>query len=204
MIQTVDEYLQAVGAWGYLVLGLAACLEYLVPPVPGDVTTILGGAYAVRAGHSALFVYLCLNFGSFVGIWGTWGMGTFLGRRLDSGSRLLPGMSPERLQALRQRMQRHGTWLLMANRFLPSFRAVLVIAAGAANIPLRRTLFYGMISALAWNALLLSVGMAIGANAERIETFFSTWRTAGIVLVVAIALAFGAHATWRRWRSIAR
>ena len=103
-----------------------------------------------------------------------------------------------RTQAL---MRERGGWLLVTNRFLPSFRSVLFVAAGAAGVPLWRTLLLGTVSAALFNALLLGAGVAVGDNAEAIAAFLRTFRTASILGVAVVALLFLARFLWRRGRA---
>ena len=51
MVEFLDNLISNIGLLGLLVLGLAAAVEYVVPPFPGDTITLLGGVYAVRGEH---------------------------------------------------------------------------------------------------------------------------------------------------------
>jgi membrane protein DedA with SNARE-associated domain len=164
---------------------------------------LLGGAYAMRADRSLLLVMVALTAGSLAGITLTWRAGLALGVRLATfppEQRVL-GVSAGRLQAAQVVMRQRGGWLLVVNRFLPSFRAVVFVAAGASGVPLSRALLLGGLSALAWNALLVSAGVAIGENAERIDTFFSTYRQVAFALLGLGGLALVARWLWRRRRA---
>ena len=48
MVEYLDNLIAHIGLLGLLVLGLAAAVEYVVPPFPGDTITLLGGVYAGR------------------------------------------------------------------------------------------------------------------------------------------------------------
>lgn len=204
MLEFLDTWLRAVGPVGYLVLAAAALLEYVVPPVPGDTVTLLGGAYAASSDRSLLLVLAALTAGSLVGMAITWRVGLAVGARLSTlppEQKVLGFFSAGQLQKAQALMRSRGGWLLVVNRFLPSFRAVVFVAAGASGVPLSRALFLGGLSALAWNALLVSVGVAIGQNAQRIDTFVSTYRQAAYVIVAVVAAGFLARWAWRRRRS---
>ncbi|MEW5743296.1 MAG: VTT domain-containing protein [Myxococcota bacterium] len=203
MLELVDVWLRAVGPVGYPVLAVAALVEYVFPPFPGDTVALLGGAYAAAGERPLVLVMLALTVGSLLGITMTWRAGLALGVRLSTfpPERRVLGVPAARLQAAQGLMRSRGSWLLVVNRFLPSFRAVVFLAAGASGVPLSRALVLGGISALAWNALLVSVGVAIGENAQRIDAFVSTWRQAAYtalgVVLVGVLLRF----LWRRRRT---
>lgn len=201
-----EAFIQLLGAWGYPGLGVAALIEYLFPPFPGDTLAVLGGAWAGREGRSVVLVHLALTAGSVVGMALTWRLGRSLAGKLrhaPEGSRVL-GLPVGQVRRAQTLMRERGGWLLVANRFLPSFRSVLFVAAGAADVPLGRTLALGTISAVLFNALLVGVGVAVGDNAEVIAEFLRTFRTASLVGVAALAGLFLARFLWRRARAQSR
>jgi membrane protein DedA with SNARE-associated domain len=198
-----DAFIQTLGAWGYPGLGLAALIEYVFPPFPGDTVVVLGGAWAEREYRSLLLVELVLTLGSVAGMALTWRLGRSLSERIrlaPEGSRLL-GLQVGQIRKTQALMRDRGGWLLLANRFLPSFRSVLFVAAGAADVPLWRTLALGTVSAVLFNTLLLAVGVAVGDNAEAIADFLRTFRTASIIGVGVLALMFLGRFLWRRGRA---
>ena len=201
-----DAFIQTLGAWGYPGLGLAALIEYVFPPFPGDTVVVLGGAWAEREYRSLVLVELVLMAGSLLGMASTWRLGRSLSDRIrqaPEGSRLL-GLQVGQIRRAQTLMRARGGWLLLANRFLPSFRSVLFVAAGASDVPLWRTLALGAVSAVAFNTVLLSVGVVVGDNAERIADFLRTFRTASIAAVAFVAVLFLARFLWRRARAQSR
>ena len=151
-------------------------------------------------------MHLVLTLGSVLGMAATWRLGKGLSGRIrhaPEGSRLL-GLEVGQIRKAQTLMRTRGGWLLIANRFLPSFRAVLFVAAGAADVPLWRTLFLGTISAAAFNAVLLSAGVAIGDNAEKIADFLRTFRTASLIAVALVAMVLLARFLWQRRQAKSR
>jgi membrane protein DedA with SNARE-associated domain len=203
VVHHIDSLIQSLGPFGYLVLGLAALIEYLFPPFPGDSITLLGGAYVARDERSMPLVILALTLGSMGGIAVTWLLGFAIAGKvstLDENKTIL-GLKVGQLRKAQALMLEKGAWLLVSNRFIPSFRAIVFVAAGASGVPLSRALFLGVVSALAWNTLLVTVGFTFGDNAERIERFFVTYRNTALVLVGLVALGLVARALWRRSRA---
>lgn len=199
----IDALMRALGPAGYVVLGFAALVEYVFPPFPGDTITLLGGAWVARGERSMPLVIVALTAGSVVGIAATWRVGLAIGGKvatLDPKRRVL-GLEVEQLRRAQALMREKGTWLLAINRFLPSFRALLFIAAGAAGVPLPRALMLGVASALAWNTMLVAVGLTVGDNAERIETFFFHYRAAALSVTGVVLALFIGRFFWRRRRA---
>ncbi len=202
MQQDLDQLMEILGAWGYLALGAAALVEYLFPPFPGDTVALLGGAWAARDERSIILVHLILTLGSAVGIAITWRLGRALASRISlapPGSRLL-GLEVGQIHRAQRLMREKGDWVLLSNRFLPSFRSVLFVAAGAAEVPLWRALALGLVSAAVFNGILLAVGVMVGVNAERISDFFHQFRVASLTGLGVAALLVGGRFLWQRGR----
>lgn len=195
-----DAFLRTLGAWGYPLLGLAALIEYVFPPFPGDTVTVIGGAWAGREDRSVVLLHLVLTLGSVLGFTAMWRVGKSVGARTKDaadGSKIF-GFDVEQVRKAQELMHRRSTSLLLLNRFLPSFRSVVFLAAGAADVSLVKTVTLGAVSAAVFNALLIFVGVTIGDNAEKLATFFSRFRTASFVLLGIIVLVFCARWLWRR------
>jgi membrane protein DedA with SNARE-associated domain len=199
MLEAFDALVRSVGPWGALLLGVAALLEYVVPPFPGDTVTLLGGAYVARGEHPLVLVLGALVLFSLVGMAATWRLGRALGHRVDAAKDgpLAFGLTHEQVRRAQALMRTRGDWVLVLNRFMPSFRAVVFVAAGASGVPLRRVLALGSASALAWNGLLLVIGANVGANAEALEAWLTRYRTTSLALC---AVALAAFLAWRWWK----
>jgi membrane protein DedA with SNARE-associated domain len=199
MVESIDHFIRTLGMAGLLVLGLAAMVEYVVPPFPGDTITLLGGVYAVRGDHPWPLVFLVVTAGSVAGAAINYWFGHWLARRFEKNPhKSWFGLTHAELEAAQAKMRRGGPWLLLVNRFLPGIRGIIFIAAGAARMPRRNALLLGAISAMAHNGLVLAIGHAVGGNLERLETLVARYQLAVVVLVVIGALAVLVRALARR------
>lgn len=192
MIEQINAWIVALGPWAYPILALSACLEYVIPPIPGDLIGVLGGTYIHSGDKSAATLLALLTFGSAIGIVIAWTFGRSLGDRIDAlkeGERLF-GVAASDIAKVRARVQKNGTWLLLANRAILSFRAVIVVVAGASGLTLLRTFTCAIISSLVWNSFLLWVGVTIGRNAHGIDAFMSKLTRVGLALLVVVVAIF--------------
>jgi membrane protein DedA with SNARE-associated domain len=204
MIEWLDALLREAGLLGLLVVFVAAALEYVFPPFPGDTATVFGGVFAVRAGFGVPLVFAVLMAGSLLGAAIDYAFGLWLGRRMDAQphrERHLRFITREQLHAWERRFRERAVWWLVANRFLPGIRGPIFFAAGLARVPVARALLWGGVSALLWNALLFAAGYAVGGQAEALERLVRTYsRGATLVLGAAFALWAG-RAVLRRIRA---
>lgn len=200
MVESIDNFIMALGLAGLLVLGLAAMLEYVVPPFPGDTVTLLGGVYAVRGDQPWPLVLLVVTAGSVAGAAINYWFGRWLARKFEANPKAkIFGITHRRLEEVQARMRRSGPWLLLVNRFLPGIRGVIFIAAGAAHIPRSNALLLGAVSALAHSGLVLAIGAAVGGNLEQLESMMARYQQAvvGLVLIGVLAVAIRALARRR-------
>lgn len=186
---------------GTVVLFLSSLIEYVFPPFPGDVITLFGTWLVVQGHWSFAFALGLVTLGSVCGAAADYGVGVLLGRRLDrlpseSEVRRWTPLTREKYLLLNRRFLRHGAAYILINRFLPGIRAFFFVVAGAARMGLGKVLLYATISAVAWNAAILGVGYAVGANWERLRSLFASYTTA--VWCILGGLAIVAALVWLR------
>ena len=193
-----------------LLLALASLVEYVFPPFPGDTGTVAGAVLVVTSGLSLPGMLVATLIGSLAGAAIDFHVGVLLARTADGkvpstrfASRLarsaLVRQALDGAERSSRAFARWGEVAIALNRFLPGIRAFLFVAAGMGNMRFARVMFFAAISALLWNALLVSAGVALGANLDRIESVFRTFGlVAWIVLGVAGALLLVRWAIRRR------
>ncbi|MCL2626772.1 MAG: DedA family protein [Cystobacterineae bacterium] len=205
LMELADSWVQSLGPWGYALLALAALLEYVFPPFPGDSVVALGGAWAWRTSQSWLGVWAVVTLGNVLGIGLQHRLGCVIARRAQGeaggwGLKKLRawGLTEERLAAMQESIRKHSVALLLANRFLPSLRALVFLAAGASGIPLKKTLSWGILGSLAWSAFILGLGAWLGGNAERMLRLLERYQTLAAWALGAALVFWVCYKLWRR------
>jgi membrane protein DedA with SNARE-associated domain len=175
---------------GLGLLLLSACIEYLFPPFPGDMITVFGAFLVVRHGWSAPAVFGAVTAGSVVGFMLDYALGRWLGRTEERWSRGRLAKVRPKIDHLIERFARHGGLYLAINRFIPSLRGLFFVAAGMARLPWHHVLVFGTLSALAWNALLLALGLTVGKSWDELRAAFETYGLVfyGIAIFFIVAL----------------
>lgn len=148
----------------YLVVGLAAAIENIVPPIPADVMIVLGAAVGGAGGARPELIFLSVwvgNVGSAMLVYAAgrrYGAGFFAGR---FGRFLL---APAQVQALGAAYRRFGFPIIFFSRFLPVFRPIVPVFAGIARIgPFVTGIPLAFASAI-WYGLLVFLGTLAGEN----------------------------------------
>lgn len=181
----------------YLVIGVFAGLENLVPPVPADMVALAGGFLAGR-GVTDPWV-------SFLVVWlanvGTALLTYALGRRYGPGffagrvGRMI--LQPGQLSRLAAFYGRYGASVIFVSRFLPGFRAVVPVFAGTSGLAFLRTAVPITLASALWYGGVVYLGATAGENWEAIR---GAVETSGRWLAVA-AGAFFLLVGWWWWRT---
>jgi membrane protein DedA with SNARE-associated domain len=182
------------GPLGYAVLGLAAMVEYIFPPLPGDAITLFGAFLAATAGYHPALVWVALWVGSMIGGMGAYAFGRHLSKsKTGEYPRLLRGKKTKAaLRAIEERFEKHGAIALALNRFVPALRGFFFIGAGIARLPAAKVFLWGGLSAAVWNVLILVVGYLVGNNWDRLETLATRY---AIIVFAVIGAAIAAAVT---------
>jgi len=148
---------------GYGFLFLSSYAENLFPPAPGDTFTVIGAILTGRGQLSFLPAYLSTLLGSVCGFMTCYAIGRKWGRDWFRGKR---GrfFSSEHLERVENWFGRYGLWVLVFNRFLSGFRAVVSFAAGMAAMDAGRVFLLALVSCAVWNGLLMGLGLWAGGH----------------------------------------
>lgn len=181
----------------YVVLGLAAAIENIIPPVPADVVVLFGGLLAGRGTANPWLVFLAVWLCNVAGALLVYYAGVRFGPGFFSGRIGRMILHPGQVQRLSQFYQRFGIGVVFVSRFLPMFRAVVPVFAGVSRLGFWRTAPPLAAASALWYGALVYVGAVAGRNWEQlIETFRSigAWFW-GIAVLAAAAVV------WWWWKS---
>ena len=176
----------------YLLIFSMAFIENLFPPSPSDVMIVLGGALVGigRVGYAP--VLLCATAGSVAGFMLMYKIGDWFGDHiLEQGK--ISFIRVETVHKVEEWFRKHGYWVIVVNRFLTGTRAVVSFFAGMSEMSFSVTTLLCAVSALAWNAILVTSGYALGQNWQEIEVYLSTYSQVVTGLVILVAIGVGAR-----------
>jgi membrane protein DedA with SNARE-associated domain len=206
VVPVLDEFLHTLEYgpqyWAYALVGAAAAIEYVFPPIPGDTVALFAVALAVRAQLHWVFVYLAMTLGALVGGLAAWGFGVWLANNEENWPSFLKTTGATRaLDAVRRGYEQHGAMYLVGNRFLPALRAFFFVGAGLSRMNAGPVIVFGGISAALWNALLMLVGYAVGNNWDVLRDLAERYAVATLVLVVVAVAGLVARFVWDNKRA---
>jgi membrane protein DedA with SNARE-associated domain len=182
----------------YLVIGLGAAIENIIPPVPADTFVLLGGFLAAQGRASPLLVFLATwtaNVGSALGVYA-------LARRYGSAFFQTPLghwlLHPRQIHQIGVFYARWGVPAIFVSRFLPGLRAVVPVFAGLTGVPFRRLAPPLALASALWYGLIVYAGALLGDNWATVVRAFE--RISGVFLWVALPLLAAVVVWWLRSR----
>lgn len=187
-LEEIIHYLQTLDPM--LVYGLLfgiAFFENIFPPSPSDMLIVFGGTLIGLGRVGFVETLLSATAGSTAGFVVMYKIGDWFGDHILEQQKL-KFIPIEAVRKVEEWFRKYGYWIIVVNRFLTGTRAVVSFFAGMSELNLLKTTVLCFVSALAWNAILVTSGDLLGQNWERIEFYLETYSefVTGIVVVVLL------------------
>ena len=190
MLQEILTYISTLDTgYVYLILFFFAFIENVFPPSPSDVVVIIGATLISSTSAGFIPILLITSIGSALGFILMYLVGNFFGDNiLRSGK--LKFISPESLDSTSKWFNKYGYYLILVNRFLPGTRSVISFFTGIHKLKVSKTFLFALISAFAWNVVIIFMGMELGKNVALIDKYLSTYSTIIILLTAVVIFIF--------------
>jgi len=197
----VDDFLErmlGLPPWlTYVLLGLGAALENVVPAVPADTFVALGGLLSAVGMLDARVVFLSTWLCNVSSALVMYRLGYKHGRRFFEdgiGRRLL---APHQLARMETFYARWGLWAIFFTRFLPGLRAIVPVFAGVTQTGVVPVAIPLVAASAIWYGGLVWLGLLFGRNLPLLGTLLGRMNNAlGAVAVVLVAIL-----GWWWWRT---
>ena len=178
--------------WSYLVVFAIAAIDAFFPAVPSEATAIAAGVVAGAGGLSVELTILCAAAGAIVGDNISFGIGHFLGARVER--RFFSGEKAQRrLQWAQRTLDERGPYLIVIARFIPGGRTATTFTAGfVETFPWRRFLVFDTLAGVIWGSYTVLLGYFGGRTFEE-EPWKGLLLAFGIALVVTAVIEVVRH-----------
>lgn len=172
----------------YVAVLLISFIENLFPPFPSDVVVVFAGSLVAMGQGSGVLTVLLATVGSTAGFFVMYRIGAALDVKVIETGRIR-FISLDLVHRVEHWFRHYGYWVIVANRFLAGTRAVVAFGAGMSHMHIAPTTLLSAVSALAWNIILVYLGVALGENWRDITVYLTTYSKAvSIILGVALIL----------------
>jgi membrane-associated protein len=167
--------------WSYLIVFAIAMLDAFFPIVPSEATAIAAGVVAGTGGLSVELVIVAAALGAIVGDNISFGIGHFLGHRVER--RFFSGeKAQKRLRWAQKMLDERGGYLIVVARFIPGGRTATTFTAGfVETFPWHRFLRFDALAGAIWGSYTVLLGYFGGRTFEE-----EPWK--GLLLAFAVAL----------------
>lgn len=177
---SLDWISSGIADYGYAALFAASMLE-------GPIATVIGAFLASQGLLAPGGVYATVVLGDLAGdllYYGAGRFGSTPGRRWSS---VLSLGRRRHLAALQAYLHKHAGKTLLIGKFTHAAGFLVLLAAGAARVPLRRFLAYSLLGTLLKSAAFVLLGYFAGAAYHRIDSYL--WLASCAVLALAAVAA---------------
>ena len=178
----------------YVLLGLGAALENVIPAVPADTFVALGGFIAAVGELDPRWIFVStwsLNVGSALAMYR---LGYTHSRpffEVGWGRRIL---RPHQMERMAKFYERFGTGAIFLTRFLPGLRSIVPVFAGVSHHPLILVAIPIASASAIWYGALIWLGALAGQNLDALPELLG--RVNGVLLVVAVLIAVPSGIWW--------
>ncbi|MCB0743938.1 MAG: DedA family protein [Ignavibacteriae bacterium] len=193
MLEQILHYISTLDTnWVYLILFFFAFIENVFPPSPSDVVVVIGASLIASTSAEFLPVLFITSIGSAAGFILMYYVGFYLSEKvLRSGK--LQFISQDALHKTDEWFSKYGYKIVLVNRFLPGTRSVISFFSGVHELTVGKTFIFALISAFAWNLIIIYLGMQLGNNIELIDYYLSTYSNVGMAITAIVIIFFVAR-----------
>ena len=191
MLEEIIAYISTLDtSWIYIILFFFAFIENVFPPSPSDVVVVVGASLIATTSLGFVPVLIITSIGSALGFILMYYVGYFLSEKvLRSGK--LKFISQDALHKTDEWFTKYGYKIILANRFLPGTRSVISFFSGVHELHVVKTFIFSLLSAFAWNLIIVYLGMTLGNNIPLIDYYLKTYSNIGMALTALIVIGFG-------------
>ena len=190
MIENILEFISALSPfWIYTALFFFAFIENVFPPSPSDVVLIIGGSLIVT--HSIHFIpTLVLTVaGSVLGFMALFFIGSQLDKKFVRAGKI-KFISTKGLEKVERWFTKYGYAIILANRFMPGTRSVISLFGGLSELEPRKTALLATVSSLAWNSIIIYMGVVFGNNISVVDKYLSTYSKIVLSITILILIIY--------------
>lgn len=175
---------------GYLGVFALMFAETLFPPIPSEAILPLSGYLIERGDLGVAGVMLAATAGAMLGAVLLYEMSRRGGRPFALRFARMARIDESRLSDAEEWFARRGAWVVLLGRCVPGVRSLVALPAG--TLQMSRGLYLGasLIGTVLWNALLVGVGYALGAEWDRAADTIGSLSKPLLVVVVLLAGAW--------------
>jgi len=198
MIEYILDFISnAAPFWIYVALFAFAYVENVFPPSPSDLVVVVGGSLISQGTISFIPTLILTSIGSVLGFMTLFYIGNQLDKKIIRAGKM-KFISIEALEKAEGWFLKYGYLVIALNRFMPGTRSVISFFAGVSELNIKKTVLLATLSAFAWNAIIIYLGILFGNNIETVDYYLSTYSNIVIVITITVLIFFIVRYFWNK------
>lgn len=198
MIEYILDFISnAAPFWIYVALFAFAYVENVFPPSPSDLVVVVGGSLISQGTISFIPTLILTSIGSVLGFMTLFYIGNQLDKKIIRAGKM-KFISIEALEKAEGWFLKYGYIVIALNRFMPGTRSVISFFAGVSELNIKKTVLLATLSAFAWNAIIIYLGILFGNNIETVDYYLSTYSNIVIVITITVLIFFIVRYFWNK------
>jgi membrane protein DedA with SNARE-associated domain len=198
MIEYILDFISnAAPFWIYVALFAFAFVENVFPPSPSDLVVVVGGSLISQGTISFIPTLILTSIGSVLGFMTLFYIGNQLDKKIIRAGKM-KFISIEALEKAEGWFLKYGYLVIALNRFMPGTRSVISFFAGVSELNIKKTVLLATLSAFAWNAIIIYLGILFGNNIETVDYYLSTYSNIVIAITITVLIFFIVRYFWNK------
>jgi len=177
--------------FGYVGIFLMMAIENIFPPIPSEVILTFGGFMTTYTNLSIMGVVITATTGSVLGAIVLYGIGMLIDvarmEKIVGRWGHLIRVTKGDIHRADVWFEKYGYWTVLFCRMIPLVRSLISIPAGMSNMTFWVFLLFTMIGTVAWNMILILIGVVLGESWQDILGFMDVYSTV-VYLLIAIGM----------------
>lgn len=199
-MDTLQILLDFFTGYGYVAVFAVLLVCGFGVPIPEDITLVAGGVISGLGYTNVHYMFVVGMAGVLVGDGCMFMAGRIFGQKVLRFKPIARILTQERFEAVQEKFEKYGNWVLFVARFLPGLRSPIFITAGMTRrVPYWRFLLMDGFAALISVPVWVYLGYYGAANRDWLMMMVHRGQ-AGILSVVALLLLGGGFVWYRRRR----
>ncbi|WP_434633081.1 DedA family protein [Chromobacterium sp. CV08] len=187
-MDTLQILLDFFTGYGYVAVFAVLLVCGFGVPIPEDITLVAGGVISGLGYANVHYMFVVGMAGVLVGDGIMFLAGRIFGHKVLRFKPIARILTQERFEAVQEKFEKYGNWVLFVARFLPGLRSPIFITAGMTRrVPYWRFLLMDGFAALISVPVWVYLGYYGAANRDWLMTMVHRGQ-AGILTVVAVLL----------------
>lgn len=182
----------------YLFLFSFAFAENILPPIPGDVFTLVGGYLSASGKLELIPTFLCITTGTILSVMFVFALGYGGGYRYLA-KKNFKFLSLHDMDKMNGWFSRYGAGLFLISRFLVAARVPLALAAGIGRYSPWRMAVYSYISIILFQGILIALAYLMHAYIDELIVGFALYSKIILAILVALIIIWFVSRAWRMW-----